>query len=89
METYDKTDNPYEDAARNIKAGRYAAFLAAHYATQGTLSHAVQAAGQLSERTWEQIGFQLGLNPPSEKTVWLIQDILAAAEAAISPNKED
>lgn len=88
METYDKTDNPYEDAARNIKAGRYAAYLAAHYAADGALSHAVQAAGQLSEQTWEEIAFRLGLNPPSEKTVWLIQDILAAAEAAVSPNKD-
>jgi hypothetical protein len=88
METYDKTDNPYEDAARNIKAGRLAAYLAAHYATEGVLSHAVQAAGQLSEDSWDIIAEKVSVNPPSAKTVWLIQDILAAAEAAISPNKE-
>lgn len=88
METYDKTDNPYEDAARNIKAGRFAAYLAAIHGSRGTLSHAVQAAGQLSEDSWEEIAFKLDLNAPSAKTVWLIQDILAAAEAAINPNGE-
>ena len=89
MESYDKTDNPFEDAARNIKAGRLAAFLAAHYATTGALDHAVQAAGQLSDDTWEEIIEKVGVaNIPTAKTVWLIQDILAAAEAAISPNKE-
>jgi hypothetical protein len=87
MDTYDKTDNPFEDAARNIKAGRLAAYLAARYGMAGSLDHAVQAAGQLSEDSWEVIAEKVGVNPPSAKTVWLIQDILAAAEAAISPNE--
>lgn len=80
--------NIYEDAARNLKAGRLAAFLAARYAQMGALDHAVQATGQLSDETWEQISFAVGVNPPSAKTVWLVQDLLASAEAAISPNED-
>lgn len=80
-------ENPYEDYRRALKAGRLASFLAAHYERQGVLDHAVQAVGQIGEDRWLEIADAVGVNVPSERTVWLVQDMLAGAEAAVDPNK--
>lgn len=74
----------YEELNRTIKAGKLAAFLAARYAQMGSLRSAAQAAGLLSEDTWADVAFLVGVNPPSSETVLAVQVILRNTAQAVA-----